>query len=214
MEPLEKISKTSPEIWDRESFIDTIKCLNLLDSSELHDSTTVNWDEKASMIIPEITKPLYQIKQWESCEFGVKVPNEGLKGIYFWIGDRDFLNSFQGSLYFNEDDWAANAHFSPGECETYYVFESVADSLDYLDISEDKIEEIMVSFSVYTILRALNKCLKIPEILNAAMVIGYSSGDELVLGEFIEGRFFQNLTLIDGGYYDNNKYQRLARPVT
>lgn len=138
------------------------------------------------------------------------IPADGLKGVYFCLGDDGVAFDMGGSLYFNESDWAANATFDFGynsELEDLlFKIEAVLMLLKSNhddEITYDEITDIFYLFDVFTLFKALEKVENIAEVKNAGIAIGYSEGDELILGYFSEGKFVKDIKIVWNGEHEN-----------
>lgn len=131
-----------------------------------------------------------------------KIPMSGLKGVYFCVGYKALTLNIGGSLYFQEEDWAANAEFSPeNEHEIGGALDEVYSLLDVEILSSELMEKIIYGFIVAALLHSLPK-MRLPVFFkNTGFVTGYSSGDELILGEFRNGIFFKKIKCIEDGDY-------------
>jgi hypothetical protein len=130
------------------------------------------------------------------------VLNEKTKGIYFCLaGDASDL-SIHASLYSNETDWAANAKYYNPINTT--VFEKLSTKLGEIFLKSDVTQEILYSFAAFTLLKTLKTINNLQFLANATIVLGYSDGDELILGQYLNQQFIENIELIEDGKYENS----------
>ena len=80
------------------------------------------WDHYQKMLCNEILRSLNNLKPNSNLPV---IPKEGLRGVYFCLGDDGYHFSIAGSLYFDEIDWAANADFYHKDNLDKYVQEII-----------------------------------------------------------------------------------------
>ncbi|NKB46552.1 MAG: hypothetical protein GKR77_02075 [Legionellales bacterium] len=161
------------------------------------------WGEYQQALIEDIVKAIDRLEEAETAELNQAIPATGLAGIYFCIGDDGRSFTIGGSLYFNEDDWAANADFYPNCREAdNLMFEITSEIVDNLDVKPWKIDgcsisQLMYVFSAFTVFHAMYQIENKPALMNCGMAIGYSDGGELTLGQFKNGKFEAGLKIIE-----------------
>ena len=199
------------------NFIDFIK--DIESEIKINFSTILElpWDNYQKSLATIITKSLYTFKQ-EALDCNIKIPATGLKGIYFCLGDDAKSLCIAGSLYFNEIDWAANADlYASDDAMATDLISNIVDSLDSLELHKSSIPDLIYLFSAFTINKAITTLDNIPEIANAGVVLGYSDGDELILGHFVKSKFIQKIKIVKDGKYkslSSIKNVHIERPTT
>jgi hypothetical protein len=160
----------------------------------------LSWEEYQDFLSKQIIGVLNNFKNIVSIDKKNRIPKEGLKGIYFCVGDNALSLDIAASLYFNEADWAANADFYQHIDQK--MINEIAFKLKRLNLEEKTIANILCCFLVYVINRSLKKIENISELSNTGIAFGYSDGDELILGHFENGKFVENITIIENGQYN------------
>lgn len=127
--------------------------------------------------------------------------NEGLKGLYFSLGDDGRSLSIGGSIYYNEIDWAANADFYQQE-DAWETLDPLIDTLTEQRLPREIIKYIVLLFLSYILLKTLSEFQPNYLIKNAGVVVGFCNGDELILGHFKDGQFTNKVKFIEDGKYE------------
>lgn len=123
-----------------------------------------------------------------------------INGVFFCLADDAMHFSIHGSYYYNEIDWSANAtYFFQDDSELY---KQISDILISQKIDNVMREDILYLFSVFTILKILRSIQHVPDIANAGVTLGYSDGDMLVFGQFINQTFHEDIDLVEDDYID------------
>lgn len=130
-------------------------------------------------------------------------PSEPIKGVYCCLADDGMHFSIHGSLYYREDDWAANADYD------YLVTDD--EFLNALSITlvsvglnnkQGEIDFIMCLFAVFVLFKTLHIMPYITQnIADAGIAIGYCDGDILELGHFSGNQFIEQIALVENGEY-------------
>ena len=136
-----------------------------------------------------------------------------IKGVYFCLAEDAYHFSIHGSLYYNENDWAAGTDYDYKESTE--LFTQLSRELVSLKLDSEITQDLLYMFAVFTLLKTLKTIDNIPDIANAAMALGYCDGDILILGHFIEQQFSEHLEIIEDGQYDNSSTQpvQVHKPV-
>lgn len=165
----------------------------------------VSWNHYQTTLSNIITKEFQSFKVTKSCSDKTSfIPSAGVKGVYFCLGDDGYSLSISGSLYVNESDWAANAEFYPQAVEyPDKIFHHISKELISHNINETDITYILFLFTLFTICKVMPKLENIPEVKNALIVLGYSDGDEFILGKFTESKFELNINVNPDGAYEH-----------
>lgn len=162
----------------------------------------ISWDDYQARLKSVIEKLLFEFEA-EAQSIGNEVPSSGLKGIYFCLGDDGLTLSVGGSLYFNEADWAANAKFyvDDQQDEKSEIIMDIAYKIEQLTTKE--IESIIYLFVAFTLLDLLKEVKNIPHLISTGVAMGFSDGDELILGYFKNADFVLDIQVIKNGVYKN-----------
>jgi len=190
-------NKIVQRYFSLQTFSEVLEELEREQEIEFKKLTVFPWDQYENIISRVIINVLSNLRHHDDIiSENKEIPIEGLKGLYFSIGDESDNISIIGSLLFDEIDWAAHFLFS-------IFLEELRDTLDEITyhLKENKysyyeIEEFMLIFFTFITLKILHRVDKIPEISNAHVAIGYSSGDELILGKFNDGIFNKKFRFI------------------
>lgn len=124
-----------------------------------------------------------------------------LKGIYFCLADDAQHFSIHGSLYYNEEDWVAGADYDYNDPTE--LFMQLSDELVSLQLDSKIIQDLLYMFAVFTVLKTLRTINGINDVANAAMALGYSDGDILTLGRFLDQKFHESIEIVENGTYEN-----------
>lgn len=181
-------------------FIKKIICSGKLDISKALD---LPWEDYQASLSDSVLQSLNNFKKTKGQISDTFISSEGLKGIYFSLGDDGLSLSIGGSLYYNESDWAANADFYPEKSENIdRLFLLISKNLILFRLDKKTISELLYLFSAFTINKTMQLAENITEIANAGIVLGYSDGDELILGHFVKNKFIANLSVVENGDYE------------
>jgi hypothetical protein len=165
------------------------------------NAANLPWAEYQEVLTYYIVRSVNDFKKFKTISPEPSIPEAGLKGVYFCIGDDGHSFSVGGSLYFDEEDWAANADFYPESEEASSLLQHIAASitpqLRRWEINYSIVLEIMYIFSAFTIFHALKKLENIQEISNCGMAMGCSGGGELTLGHFVNGKFKEEIIIVE-----------------
>jgi hypothetical protein len=124
-----------------------------------------------------------------------------LKGVYFCLADDARHFSAHGSFYYNEEDWAASADYSYQDSAE--LFMQLSDDLASLQLDAEVIRDLLFMFAAFTLLKTLRTINNIKDVANAAMALGYSDGDILILGHFLDQQFNEHIEIVENGAYEN-----------
>jgi hypothetical protein len=164
-------------------------------------AATLPWAEYQESLTNCIIKSVNKLSECEDVPPGISIPKTGLKGVYFCIGDDGSSLDIGGSLYFDEEDWAANADFYPDSKDAsdllINISKSITPNLKHWEINYPIVYEIMYIFSAFTIFHTMKHLENKQEIFNCGIAMGFSSGGELTLGHFINGKFKENLIIVE-----------------
>ena len=165
------------------------------------DAANLPWAEYQETLTNYIVKYVNCFKKFKAISPEPSIPETGLKGVYFCIGGDGCSLAVGGSLYFDEEDWAANADFYPESEDAsnllLHIAESITPKLRHWEINYSIVYEIMYIFSAFTIFHAMKKLENIQEIFNCGIAMGFSSGGELTLGHFVNGKFKEKITIVE-----------------
>ncbi|MBY0273411.1 MAG: hypothetical protein K2X02_08435 [Alphaproteobacteria bacterium] len=178
------------------------------DLEELANSKiqTLPWQEYYEILARYIEETIDSLPNTRTVDNTKEFPSEGLVGLYFCIGDDGRSFCLCGSLYFDEEDWAAQADYYPEhECleKIYIKLRDQVEDLLYIEedkrylLSEEKIEELFFSFSAYLIFNCMKNVSNKQPISNTGIALGYSHGNEIILGNFSKGIFLPNIKYVD-----------------
>ena len=123
-----------------------------------------------------------------------------LKGVYICLADDASTLTVAGSLYFDEEDWAANADFYSDDYDLCDRISNIREQLDdaLRDIIEEKyIEYIVFGYLAYLCYIYLPSLNLIEVMKNSGFSIGYSDGGEVTIGSYHNGVFVSNLIDIE-----------------
>lgn len=160
----------------------------------------IPWETYQAQISEQIINALRSLKDTDGLD-KVKLPKNGLKGIYFCIGYDALSLDICGSLYYNEKDWAANAGFYP-EINVETVMKIIEKDLILLNLNKQITKDMICCFMLFTINQSMSGAGNIEEVVNAGIAFGYSDGDELILGKNINGIFTNDIKIIHNGEYE------------
>jgi hypothetical protein len=160
----------------------------------------ISWGDYQARLKSNIEKSLFEFEA-EARDDGDEIPSSGLKGIYFCLGGDCMTLSIGGSLYFNEADWAGNAKFYLSERNERAIIMDIADKIEQLTTKE--IESIIYLFVAFTLLDLLKEVKNIPHLISTGIAMGFSDGDELILGYFKNAEFVLDIQVIKNGVYKN-----------
>jgi len=125
------------------------------------------------------------------------MPESGLNGVYFCLGDNGGVLQIAGSIYYNEKDWAANADFY-AECDgACSILEEISELLRSEDLEREYIETIEYFFISFVLYRLMHNIDVHDNLANAGISLGYSDGDELIIGHFQNCNFVGELKVIN-----------------
>ncbi|MGQ3891071.1 hypothetical protein [Legionella sp. CNM-4043-24] len=158
------------------------------------------WDDIQKILSEYIITGLRELTDSAGQSPDVVLP-DSIKGVYFCLADDARHFSIHGSLYYNEIDWAAQADYDyKGSNE---LFTQLSDALRSLSLSIEVTQDLLYLFAAFTLLKTLRKIDSIPDVANAAMTLGYSCGDILILGRFIDQAFHEQIEIVIDGEYEN-----------
>ena len=163
----------------------------------LQQVQSLSWDEQIYLSEIYLPKAIESLKKTDSVG-RQGPPKEGqIKGIYFCLHDDVTDLCLAGSLYFDEEDWAANADYYPDEINLSDQIRNLRVHLD--DLLDDVLDNQYIEFLVYSYL--VYACFFIFPTLNVGkfftevgVAIGYSDGDEIGVGSFKDGLFTPDIT--------------------
>jgi hypothetical protein len=194
--------------------IDTAKSLNICENfREFLEKNSIReidcqifelpWAEYQKFLSAQIVTAINKFKNTQSVNKNNKIyiPKEGLKGVYFCVGDDAFSLGIFGSLYYNEEDWAANAEFDQ-KIDGKIIVE-ITNKLKLLGLEKESIPDVRCCFLVYTVNKTIRQMENIDTIKNASVVFGYSDNNELILGYFKNGKFVKDIKFGGYGEYEN-----------
>lgn len=124
-----------------------------------------------------------------------------LKGVYFCLADDALHFSINGSLYYNEADWAAGTDYSYNDNNDLFTQQSKR--LASLLMNSQITQDLLYMFVAFTLLKTLRTIDDIKDVANAAMALGYSDGDILILGHFLDQQFSEHIEIVENGAYEN-----------
>ena len=186
------------------NFTACLKAIHNASSLDFDELSAFPWDHYQKKLSALISASFNDFKNMQSTTTPITfIPPEGLKGIYFCLGDDGCSLVIAGSLYFNETDWAANADFDLDTDEITQTLNNLLKQLTVFSLNANQISELMYLFMAFTINKALKMVQSILEIAHAGIVVGYSDGDELILGYFAENRFIEQISVVENGHYDS-----------
>jgi len=211
--------KKIQEIIYANSLIDNLKNIPFLTQEELKKLMGLPWRKYSKTMGKILHNYFKNFKSTLGFDTNSHIPKEGVKGVYICLGG-DARNLFvAGSLYFNEEDWAANADFYP---DTAYDKSSflwdVAEELEDCGLAQNSIDNLLCILIAFSTIDILKQAKKIKEISNASIVMGYSDGDEVILGNLKNGIFKEYLKVISDYATPSSKIEisapQLNRGVT
>lgn len=159
-----------------------------------------SWEEHINTSKTYLQNALNSLERIISLESKELPPPESLKGVYLCLGDDARSLTIAGSLYFNEEDWAANADFYSDDYELSDLIINLREQLDNVvgEIVEEKyIEYLIFSYLAY-LCYTFSPSLHLSKVLKSSgIAIGYSDGNEINIGSFSNGTFVANLVDVD-----------------
>jgi hypothetical protein len=173
-----------------------VECLkNTMNMQDGNNVLKLPWDNYQKILSDSIEKSLDGFK---TCTSSHDIPLEGLKGNFCWLVNNGSFHSLGGSLYFNEEDLAANAEFDPEGKNTHFeLFKEIVKNLKEEKINEKEIEQINSIFSCFTIYKTIENIKVSNEIANAGIAVGYSDGPEVILGYFKNKEFISDFKITE-----------------
>lgn len=170
------------------------------------------WDQIQKILSELIITGLHNFTDSAGQPPGVVLPKI-IKGVYFCLADDARHFSIYGSLYYNEEDWAASTDYE--YVNSTELFMQLSDGLASLQLDSKIIPDLLYMFAAFTLLKTLRPIDGIQVVANAAMALGYSDGDILTLGHFIDQQFNECIEIVENGAYGNpsRKPVEVYRPV-
>lgn len=193
-----KYKKARESVLKSKNFIDFVSDLypHIIDAHKIVKE--IGWNDFQAELRKSIKESLLTFNV-EAKAFGNKIPASGFKGIYFCLGDDCRSLAIGGSYYFNEEDWAANAEIYAEHPDDYEIVHRLSCELEGFAREEE--ESIIYLFVAYTLVHLLMEGCNIPFLINTGIAIGYSDGDEVILGNFENSKFIPGIKLIKDGNY-------------
>ena len=194
----EKIEEASKKT----NFLDFLKEVWKEDSHQLSrlEFLTEDWKTIEEALSTAIKNGLNSLKTDTS---NLTVPDAGLKGVYFCLGDDARSLDISGSLYYNEMDWAGNSDFYGDTGDVWKILDTLIDNLKEHGVNHTTSEYVVFLLMSYLVLKTLPDFPTSYLLKNAGMAIGFSDGDELLLGYFCDGKFTRDIKLVENGEYEN-----------
>ena len=161
---------------------------------------SLSWEEHINTSRTYLQNALNSLERTISLETKEPPPPESLKGVYFCLEDDARALTIAGSMYFDEEDWAANADFYSDDCELCDRITNLRKQLDNAlgEIIEEKhIEYLIFSYLAYLCYNFLPSLHLSKVLKNSGIAIGYSDGDEITIGSFYNGTFVPNLVDVE-----------------
>ena len=158
------------------------------------------WDEIQKRLSELIITALRNFTDSDGQSPSVVLPKI-LKGVYFCLADDAQHFSIHGSLYYNEEDWSAGADYDYKDSTE--LFMQLSDELVSLQLDSKVIQDLLFMFAAFTLLKTLRTIDDIKDVANAAMALGYSDGDILTLGHFLDQQFNEHIEIVENGAYEN-----------
>lgn len=153
----------------------------------------ISWQKHEKNIHQAVTKSLQDFVPIAD----IIMPESGLKGVYFCLGDSGGSLQIAGSIYYKEKDWAANADFCAEYDEENSILDEISDLFRHEDIEREYIETVEYFFIAFVLYRLMHST-KVPNnMVNAGVSLGYSDGDELIIGHFQNGNFIGEIKVVN-----------------
>lgn len=190
-------NKNVIKILGTNDLADEIHSIPFLEEGEKSFLKNLNWGLWVTKLIKVIQGQLDAFKGILSLE-GKPLPKQGLKGVYYCLGPTGDNISVSGSRYFGEEDWAARAEYYPDyEDDNFFLLNDIKCEIDseysYPNENVDNLALILVAFSI---IKAMKTKKPIKEIGNASIAMGYSDGEELMIGSFKKQKFAKEIKVI------------------
>tara|TARA_R110002050_G_scaffold54754_2_gene123865 strand:+ start:16096 stop:16689 length:594 start_codon:yes stop_codon:yes gene_type:complete len=158
---------------------------------------SANWDHYHELLEQNILEALHKFKSIRKIwGFHLPLPKEGFKGVYFCLGDDGTHLSIDGSIYCSEKDWAANADYYAKDLDVFNILFHLMNEIEVKETEEINANKILFMFLVFVICKTLSQSRNIKGLINTSIVIGYSAGEMLMLGEYCNKVFNQNIKLL------------------
>lgn len=156
------------------------------------------WEECSRKIAGCIEEIADNFPETRGNDEDLEFPPEGLTGLYFCLGDDARSLCLCGSSFFDEEDWAAQADYYPEheflEKWCSELRDLVEDAL-YMEekksslLSEAETDDVFFCLLAHIIFHSMKNMSNKQALLNTGIAVGYSSGNEFMLGNFVNGTF-------------------------
>jgi hypothetical protein len=137
---------------------------------------------------------------------------EMLKGVHFCLADDARHFSLHGSIYYNEEDWAANADY--GYSDDMNLLTELSDELIAMKLDPQLVQDIVYIFTAFVLLKTLRTSNNsMQAIANVGLALSYCDGDYLILGDFVNHLFRENIKIISEYENPSTAPVRVSKPT-